>query len=68
MDWQEIMKISDPNEAMKQIALKVDREKLPVQEMEDQMEAYKRIHNVTVDEMAYYPNGEQVVTEELFWK
>lgn len=68
MDWQEIMEIKDPNEAMKQIALKVDREELPVREMEDWIEEYKRIHNVTVDEMAYYPNGEQVVTEEIFWE
>lgn len=68
MDWQEIMGIKDPNEAMKQIALKVEREELPVQEMEDWIEEYKRLYNVTVDEMAYYPNGEQVVTEELFWK
>lgn len=68
VDWQKIMQNEDPNEALKQIALKVDREGLPVQEMEDRIEEYKRINNVTVDEMAYYPNGDQVVTAELFWQ
>ena len=61
MDWNEIMMIENPHEALKHMAKKVDEENLPLQGMEDRVEEYARRHGITVDEMAFYPNGGRVL-------
>ena len=61
MEWEEIMKISDPREAMKQIDLKVGAEMISLEEMEEMVRTYARLHHVTVDEMAFYDDGERVI-------
>ncbi len=63
MEWKEIMELKDPYEAMKKIALKTWVEKLPLEEMMKATEKYAKIHGITEEEMAYYPNGEQVVKD-----
>lgn len=61
MDWNEIMAIENPHEALKQMAKKVDEENLPIEELEIQPERYAKLHGITVDEMAFYPNGGRVL-------
>ena len=61
MRWMEIMKIENPNQALIAIYEKVDSEMLSLQEMEDMVEMYAEIHGIIVDEMAYYPNGDNVI-------
>lgn len=63
MDWKEIMELKDPHEAMKEIALKTWVEKLPLEEMVKAKEKYAKIHGIMEEEMAYYPNGDQVVKD-----
>lgn len=60
---EEILAISNPNEAYLRLALD---ESLPLDEKEKILRQYEKKHNVTGDEMAFYPNGEQVLTEEMF--
>ena len=61
MHWTEIMQIKDPHEALRKIEEKVDKENLPIEEMVNAMEQYVVMHKITVDQMAYYPNGESVL-------
>ena len=61
MDWDEIMKMDDPHEALKQMVKKVDEENLPIEELEIQPERYAKLHRITVDQMAFYPNGDRVI-------
>ena len=61
MDWDEIMKMNDPHEALKQMEKKVEEENLPIEELEVQPERYAKLHGITVDQMAFYPNGERVL-------
>ena len=60
---EEILAISNLNEAYLRLALD---ESLPLDEKEKILMLYEEKHNVTGDEMAFYPNGEQVLTEEMF--
>lgn len=68
MDWDAIMKIEDPREALKAIVVKVHLEHLPLDEQDEMVERYMEIHNVDDLEMAFYPDGERVVTPELYWE
>lgn len=61
MKWDEIMKMDDPHEALKEIEKKIDAENLSIQEMEDRVAQYAKLHKIEVEEMAYYPNGESVL-------
>ena len=61
MSWDEIMKISDPHEALKQIEQKIRTENLLLQEMEDKVEEYANLHGIDTFDMAFYPNGERVL-------
>ena len=62
MDWEQIMKMDNPHEALKQIDAKIRRENLSLLEMEEMTEKYASLHNISVAEMATYPNGERVIT------
>lgn len=61
MEWDEIMRMDDPHKALIAIYQKVDEESLPVQEMEDRTEQYAKVHGISTFEMAYYPNGDNVL-------
>ena len=61
MEWKKIMAMSDPHEALKRIAEKVDKEALSIEEMEDRVQEYAHRHGIMVEEMAYYPDGESVL-------
>ena len=58
MDKEKYLQIENPNEALRQIST---AEELSVQEIEDLLQEYARRHGVTLDDMAYYPNGEGVM-------
>lgn len=59
-----IMAIEDPRKAY--IAIATDRE-ISLIEKEQLLDEYLKEHNVDEDEMAYYPNGERVLTPDMFW-
>ena len=61
MEWKAIMEMRDPHEALKRIVQKVERENLSLQELEDRVEEYARMHGIPTDEMALYPNGDKVI-------
>ena len=61
MDWKTIMEMEDPHEALKAIMAKVEKENLSVEEIEDKADEYANLHGITTWEMAFYPNGEQVL-------
>ena len=65
MDWKTIMEMEDPHEALKAIAIKIEQENLTVEEMEDRMEEYAERHGISTWEMAYYPDGDQVLKYPL---
>ena len=58
------MQIEEPIEATK--AIMAIAKNLDLQTMQDMIVAYMKLHNVTLDEMMLYPNGERVVTPEMF--
>ncbi len=60
---EEILAITDPNKAY--FALAMDDE-IPLDEMEKILDQYMEKYNVTQAEMAFYPNGEQVLAKEMF--
>ena len=68
MTWEEIMEIKNPNEALKQIVEKVIVEDLSLLEQAERTREYERLHDVDSYEMALDPNGESVITLELFWE
>ena len=61
MDWNEIMKIENPHKALKAIAHKIDVDTLSITEMEGRIYEYAKIHDIDIDEMAFYPNGGRVL-------
>lgn len=61
MDWNEIMKIENPHKALKAMAHKMDAETLSITEMEERICAYAQLHDIDIDEMAFYPNGGRVL-------
>lgn len=62
---QEYLSIADPRQALIKIA--TDKE-LKLDEMEQILMAYQEKHGVDIYEMGLYPNGERVLTEEMFWE
>ena len=58
-----LLEIKDPREA--QIAITTSKN-LDLAEISQVLKRYMEIHNVTLAEMAYYPNGEQVLKPEMF--
>ena len=61
MEWEQIMAIEDPHEALKQMEKKVEKENLPIEELETQPARYANLHGITVDQMAFYSNGDRVL-------
>ncbi len=68
MTWEEIMEIKNPTEALKQIVEKVVVEELSLVEQEERVREYELLHDIDTYEMSFYPNGERVITLELFWE
>lgn len=60
---EEILSISNPNKAYMMIATD---EEISLDEAEEILELYQEMHGVTLIEMAFYPNGEKVLSEEMF--
>ena len=60
---ERIMAIEDPREAC--IAIATDKE-LTLDIVEKLLEMYMERHNVDADEMGYYPDGERVLTPDMF--
>ena len=58
MKYREYLTINDPHEALKTIALS---EELSLEEIEEAVTMYAKLHGITVEEMSYYPNGENVI-------
>ncbi len=58
MTREEIMKIENPHEALIEITSSKERS---IAEMSEMITEYSTLHNITTGEMAYYPNGEQVL-------
>ena len=56
MDMEKILQIKDPNEAMRQIIMRT----LDMKEAVEAVETYAKHHGIEVDEMAWYPDGENV--------
>lgn len=63
----EIMELEDPRKAYIELALLVHREQLPLTLWEEKLEEYMKRHNVDAYEMAFYPDGERVVTPDMLW-
>ena len=61
MDWNKIMEMKDPREALKAIMRKAEAELTPLEEVMERVEQYANLHGIEVMEMAYYPNGERVL-------
>ena len=61
MDWITIIDMENPHEALKAIAKKIDIENLSIQEMEDRITQYLNLHNIDLEDMAFYPNGGRVL-------
>ncbi len=60
---QEILEMTDPRQAC--IKISTDKE-LSLLEMEKIFLAYQKKHGVEMEEMCFYPNGERVLTPEMF--
>ncbi|MBR5479533.1 MAG: hypothetical protein IKU84_05090 [Clostridia bacterium] len=39
-----------------------------MEKQEEQIQKYETLHGITPDEMAFYPNGERVISLEYFWE
>ena len=61
MEWKQIMEMHDPHKALLAIAEKIEADDLGLVEMESRVEQYANLHEITTDEMAFYPNGERVI-------
>jgi len=46
---------------------KVYSENLLIQDMENMVEKHAKLHSITVNKMAFYPNGERVLNGEMFY-
>ncbi len=65
MTWDEIMQIENPNEALLKIDEKIVKEYLSIAEMEKQILNYMEKHGVSMEEMAFYPDGRHVIGYQL---
>lgn len=64
----EIMEMEDPRKAYIELAMLLHREHLPLTLGEEWIPQYMELHGIEDEnEMAYYPNGERVLTPEMFW-
>ena len=63
MTREEIMENKDPHQAL--IAIMTSKN-FDLTEMSQMMEEYAKKYGITTDEMAFYPNGERVITPEIF--
>jgi len=63
MTKEELLAIKNPHEAA--IAISTE-ESLSLKEKMELLSRYETLHNITVDEMMYYPNGERVLKPEMF--
>lgn len=62
---REVLSITDPRKAY--IKLATDKG-LKLDEKDKLMTEYLEKYKVEAEEMAFYPNGERVLTPEMFWK
>ena len=62
---QEALSITDPRQAC--IKISTDKE-LTLTEIEQITMAYQEKYGVGMEEMCFYPNGERVLTAEMFWE
>lgn len=62
---QEALAITDPRQA--HIKIWTDKE-LSLLEMDEIAMAYQEKYGVGMEEMSFYPNGERVLTAEMFWE
>lgn len=65
-EMAEIMEIKDPRKALIEIMMLVDKENLEPDVLEEAMDEYMAKHGVKLEEMALYPDGERVLTPEMF--
>lgn len=63
---KEVLETKDPREAMIKIIMGWKEAKLGLTAIIEMMEAYMKKYGVEDYEMAYYPNGERVVSPEMF--
>ena len=68
MTKQKIMEIPDPNEALIEMLLLTEKEQIDLETLENWMTEYEQKHNLENGnlDMAFFPDGEQVVTSERF--
>ena len=70
MEWKQritaVMEISDPRKAMVEMARLVHLQNLDLTILEQAMHEYAIKHDIELDEMTFYPNGENVLTPDLF--
>ena len=64
---EEILAISNPNQACLKLVESTQKENLPLDELEKILEAYLKKYNIDLDDMVSYPNGEMVITLEVYW-
>ena len=63
MAMEQIMQMEDPHEALK--AIMAGSKYLSLTEIFEVVERYLQLHQIDLDKMAFYPNGERVVTLEM---
>ena len=68
MNIEEIMAMPDPNKALIEMLLLTEKEQIDLETLENWMTEYEQKHNLENGnlDMAFFPNGEQVVTSERF--
>ena len=65
---EEILMIEDSRKACLAIMEAVIAKDIPLDIMENMFKTYEKTHNVESYEMCCYPNGEQVLTLEVYWE
>ena len=60
MKKSDIMKIKNPNEAFKAIVTSTE---FSLDEASELIDDYAAMHNITTEDMAYYPDGRNVVSD-----
>ena len=68
MTKQKIMEIPDPNEALIEMLLLTEKEQIDLETLENWMTEYEQKHDLKNGnlDMAFFPDGEQVVTSKRF--
>lgn len=65
-EMAKIMEIEDPRKAFIEMVMLIYRENLDLPLLLEAEEEYMAKHGVELEEMAFYPNGERVLTPEMF--